>query len=77
MLVEHFRIELTQFIEQDVVFLVDIVGIAGNHKEQQRITLYMPQETQSESLAFGRPFDDARDIGHHERLVVVITHDAQ
>ena len=75
--VEHLRIELAELVEQDVVFLIDIIGIAGYHKEQQGIALNMAEEAQAEALTFGSTFNDAGDISHHERFVVVIAHDAE
>ena len=37
----------------------------------------MPQETKADALALVRPFDDARNVRHHERLAIVVVHDAQ
>ena len=76
-LVEHFRVELLQFIEQDLILLPDVVRIARHHEEQQGVALDMAEEPQSEPLPLACPFDDSRNIRHHETLAVTIADDAQ
>ena len=46
-LVEHLWVEVLQLAQQHLVFLLDIVGIAGNHEEEQRVALYVAQESQT------------------------------
>ena len=77
MLVEHLRIELLQFVEQNLVFAFDVVRISRHHEQQQRVALDMTEEAETEALTFRGSLDDTRDIGHHERLVVAIAHDAE
>ena len=57
--------------------MLDVVGVAGHHEEQQRVALDVAQEAQSEPLTLGGSLDDAWDVGHDERLLVAIAHDAQ
>ena len=37
----------------------------------------MAQEAQTQAFAFAGTLDNARDVGHHKRLVVAIAHNAQ
>ena len=77
MLVEQFGIKLCQLIQQDLILPFDIIRIARHHKEQQRVTLNMAEESEAEALALRGALDDTRDVGHHKRLVVAIAHDTQ
>lgn len=77
LLVEQFRIILGQFAQQDRVILADVVAVGRNHKEEHRIAFDMAQETGSQSLAFVSSFDDARYIGHDERMVIAALDDTQ
>ena len=77
MLVEHFRVEVLQLAQQYLVFLLDIVGIARNHEEEQGVALDVSEESQSQALSFARSLDNTRDISHHETLMVAVIHDAQ
>ena len=77
MLVEHLGIEIAEFIEQNLILALDVVGISRHHEEQQRVTLDMAQKAETESLAFAGTLDDAGDVCHHKRLAVTITHDAK
>ena len=76
-LVEHLGIELLQFVEQHLVFTLYVIGISGNHEKQKRVSLYMSQEPQSESLTLTCSLDDARYVSHNKRLVVVVGNDAE
>ena len=76
-LVEHLGIELAKLVEEDVIFLEDIVGITGNHEEQQGVALDMTQETKAEALSSGSTFNDTGNIGHHKGFIVTIAHDTQ
>ena len=77
MLVEHLWVEVLQLAQQHLVFLLDVVGIAWNHEEEQRVALDVSQESQSQALSFARSLDDTRDICHHETLMVAVIHDSQ
>ena len=46
-LIEHLRIEILQLAQQYLIFLLDIIGIARYHKEQQGVALDMAQESQT------------------------------
>ena len=74
---EHLGIELLQLVEQDFIFAADVIGVAGNHEEQQRVALDVTKEAQTEAASLAGTLDDAGDVGHDERLVVAIGHDAQ
>ena len=77
MLREHLGIELLQLVEQDFILAADVIGVAGHHEEQQRVALDVTKETQTEAASLAGTLDDAGDVGHHERLIVAIGHDAQ
>ena len=47
MLVEHLWVEVLQLAQQNLVFLLDIVGIARNHEKEQRVALNVAQESQT------------------------------
>ena len=54
------------------------VGRVGRHHEEEHgVALNVAQEAQSEAFPFGGPFDDARYVGHDERLVAAVAHDAE
>ena len=76
-LVEHLGVELLQFLEQHFIFALDIDGVAGHHEEQQRVAFDVAEKAQSQSLALAGSLDDAGDVGHDKRLVVMIVYDAQ
>ena len=76
-LVEQFRIKLCEFVEQDIILLLDVVRVTRHHEEQQRVTLDMAQEAQAQSLSLTGTLDDAGDVRHHERLIVAVAHDTQ
>ena len=77
MLGEHVGVELLQLVEQYLVFVLDVIGIARHHEEQQRVALDMSQKAQSETFTLGGTLDDAGNVGHDERLLVAIAYDAQ
>lgn len=58
MLVEHLWVEVLQLAQQHLVFLLDVVGIAWNHEEEQRVALDVSQESRSQALSFARSLDD-------------------
>ena len=51
--------------------------LGGHHEKQHGIPLDMPEETQTDALALMCAFDNARNISHHERLVIVVAHDSE
>ena len=77
MLVEHLGVETPQLTEQDVVFPGDIFAVGRYGEEEQRVPLDVPQEAEAEAFALAGTLDDAGNVGHDERLVVTIGHDAQ
>ena len=77
MLVKHIWVKLSQLVQQHLIFFLYIVGISRNHKQQQRVAFNMAQEAQTQAFAFAGALDNARDVGHHKRLVVAIAHNAQ
>ena len=77
MLVVQFGVEVVQLVEQHLVLFLDVVGIARHHEEQKRVALDVPQKAQPQAFSFACALDDAGDVGHHKRLMVVIGHDAQ
>ena len=66
-----------EFGEQRLVTCRDVVFFAAYHEEQHRVALDMPEEPRAYALAFVRSFDDAWDVGHHERAVVAVADDAE
>ena len=77
LLVEHLGVECSKLVEQNLVFLLDVVGIGRNHEEQQRVALDVAQEAQTKSLSLTCAFNDAGDVSHDERLSVAVRHDAE
>ena len=77
MLIEHLGIKILQLAQEHLIFLLDVVGIAWYHEEEQRVALDVTEESQTKSLSFARTLDDARDISHDKTLVVAVVHDAQ
>ena len=77
MFVKHAGCELAQLIEQDVIFLGDMVRIARHHEKQEGVTLDMAKEAKSKSFSFRCALDDSRDIGHDEGFSVTTGHDAE
>ena len=65
-LVGKVGVKLLQLVEQDVVFLLDVVGIGRNHEEQHGVTLDVAQEAQTKSAALARTLDDARNVDHYK-----------
>ena len=65
-LYKRLFIELLQFRQENLVFLVDILGICRDEEQQGRVAFNMLQETMSEPFAFGSSFDDPRNIRHHK-----------
>ena len=76
-LVEQPFVETSHFVEQDFVFALDVVGVAGYHEEQERVALNVAEESQTQSASLGSPLDDAGNVGHHEGASVAIGHDAE
>ena len=84
---EQFGVIFTQFVEQDLVLAQDSVGRADsafqvvgrgrNEEQQDSVAFDMPQETESQTFAFGCPLDDSGDVRHAERLFVAIGDNAQ
>ena len=74
---EHVGIEGGKLIEQDIVLLADIVGVTGNHEEQQRVALDVTKKSQAKALTGASTLDDTGDIGHYKRTVVTIRHDTE
>ena len=77
MLREHLGIELLQLVEQDFILAADVIGVAGHHEEQQGVALDVTKEAQTEAASLAGTLDEAWNVGHDERLVVAIGHDAQ
>lgn len=76
-LVEQPFIETSDFVEQNFVFALDVVAVAGNHEEQERVALNVAEESQPQSAPLGCPLYDAGNVGHHERTSVAVGHDAE
>ena len=77
LLVQHFRIESAQFIQQDFIFLPDIVAIGRHHEEQQRVTLDVPQKAQSQPFSGTGSFNDTGNVRHDKRLAVTVRNNTQ
>ena len=77
MLVEHFRVEVLKLVKQDFVLFLYVVSVARHHEQQQGVALYVAQEAQTEPASFARAFYYPGNVGHYERLAVVIAYDAE
>ena len=77
MLLQHIRIELLQLPQQQFVLFSYIIALCRHHEEQERVALYVTQETQSEPLTLCSTLYDTGYISHHERLSAPIGHDAE
>ena len=66
-----------QFIEQDSVFLADILAVCRNQKEQRGITLNMPQEPVSKPFTFCRPLDDPGNVSNDKTFEIPVFDDPQ
>ena len=66
MFVEHFGVKLLQFVEQYLIFVLDVVGIARHHEQQKRITFDVTQKAKPQTFTRTCTFYDARNVGHHE-----------
>ena len=76
-LVEQSFVETSHFVEQNLVFALDVVGVAGHHEEQERVALDVAKESQSQSASLGCALDDAGNVGHDEGTSVAVGHDAE
>ena len=76
-LVEQSFVETSHFVEQNLVFALDVVGVAGHHEEQKRVALDVAKESQSQSASLGCALDDAGNVGHDEGTSVAVGHDAE
>ena len=76
-LVEQPFVETSHFVEQDFVFALDVVGVAGYHEEQKRVALDVAEESQSQSTSLGCALDDAGNVGYDEGTSVAVGHDAE
>ena len=70
-------IESSELIAQNLIFSLDVVGIARYHEQQHSVTLNVTQEAQSQAFTLTGALDDTGDVGHHKRLLTTIAHDAQ
>ena len=77
LLVQHFRIESAQLIQQDFIFFPDIVAVGRHHEEQQRITLEMAQKAQSQTFSGTGSFNDTGNVRHDKRLAVTVRNNTQ
>ncbi len=76
-LVEQSFVETSHFVEQNLVFALDVVGVAGYHEEQKRVALDVAEESQSQSTSLGCALDDAGNVGYDEGTSVAVGHDAE
>ena len=76
-LVEQSFVETSHFVEQNLVFALDVVGVTGHHEKQERVALDVAKESQSQSTSLGCALDDAGNVGHDEGTSVAVGHDAE
>ena len=76
-LVFELGVEGAHLVEQDVVFLYDVVGVGRNHKQEHRIALDMAQEAQSQAPPFAGALDNSGDVCHHKRLIAAVAHNPE
>ena len=74
---EQFGIVFLEFAEQDVVGFRDVRLVGGDHEQEHGVPFDVPEEARADAAALVRAFDDAGDVGHHERTVVIVLDDAQ
>ena len=75
--VQHFRIECTQFVQQDIIFFTDIITVRRNHKQQQGVAFDMTQETESQTFTLTGSLDNSRNVRHYKRFPIMIGNDTQ
>ncbi len=75
--VQEFGVVLAQFFEQGLVLAGDVVGVAGDDKEEGGVAFDVAQEAQAEPFAAVGALDDAGDVGHDEGACVAIGDDAE
>lgn len=64
--VDELWVEASEFFEEYVVLLCDVVGVGGYHEEQYGVAFDVAEEAESESSSFAGSFDDAGYVGHDE-----------
>ena len=66
MLRQQVGIELPQLVKQYLILLSNVISVTWYHKQEQRVTLNVPQEAQTEATSLAGPLNDAWDVSHHE-----------
>ena len=74
---EQFGIVFLEFLEEGTVSCGDVVLLGGDHEQEYGVALDVAQEADAYAAAFVSAFDDARDVGHYERAVVVVLDNSQ
>ena len=64
-------------MQENVILGFDIRAGGGHHEQQYCVSLYMPQEPQTETFAFARTLDDTRYIRHTEGPAVPVRDDTE
>src|SRR5687768_4081518 len=73
----EFRRIHRDLVAQLVEILLPVVGVDGDEERQDPRPLDVAEELEPQSLPLGGAFDDARNVGHHERPVIAQLHDAK
>ncbi len=76
LLVEELGVVGGELAQQHFVVVADVIGVAGDHKQEQGVALDMAQKAESEALAFAGALDDAGDVGHDEGAALAVADDA-
>ena len=61
-----------EFLQKGRVRPGDVVLLHADHEEQYGVALDVAEEAYAYALAFVGSLDDSGDVGHHERLAVVV-----
>ena len=75
--IEQLGVVLRKLAKQDFVIFADVVAIGRDHKEQNRISLNMTQESCSQAFTLVRTFDDTGDVGHYEGVAIAHLNNAE
>src|ERR1700679_662738 len=76
-LVQQLRIVFFQFIDQDSEFFGMIGAICGDQKQQDGISLDVPQKTMSKTFSFCCAFYDPRQVGDTKGLAIAVFYHPQ
>ena len=71
-LYEELWVVFFKLVQEYPVSVAYVVFVRRQHEQQYGIAFNMPEEAHSDALAFVSAFYYAGDVGHDERLVIII-----